>query len=265
MAKKIKSYPVPPTSVYMWRGYMAPPPYTYQQFITFLGSVFVPACALLQPPIGLRAYITSFVPQANKPSTVPDQTALMFWANTQSHDLAKSTLAERMYENLHGDTYDMKRSSTPENPVALPADVNSFIAEQPYYLYANDADWMLGQSQHVVGARPANVSAKDFLASVYQWCSTFKDTAPAGVDAALVCCGNDYAVAWVHANKPVRNFAAVFKAFVPLVNVQLKIAPRSISLPAGLWNKWSGLDLTQAKNTSLNIQLIRPLKTDPVK
>lgn len=265
MAKRIKSYPVPPTAVYMWRGFMAPPPYTYQQFISFLGSVFVPACALLQPPIGLRAYITTFVPQKNKPANVPDQTALMFWATPQSHDLAKSTLAERMYENLHGATYDMKRSSTPENPIALPADRKSFSVEQPYYLYANDADWMLGKSHHVVGARPNHISPDDFQSSIFQWCSTFKDKAPAGIDAALVCCGNDYAVAWVHATIPVRNFGSVLKDFASLVNVQLSIAPRSINLTAGLWNKWGGLDLTQLKNTSLNIQLNRPVKTDPVK
>lgn len=264
MAKRVRSYPVLPGSVYVWRGFMAPPPQTYAGFTKFLGSIFVPACALLQPPVGLRAYIPTMVPQLNKPAAVPDQTALMFWDTPQSHDLANSTVAVRAYQNLHGDLYDMVRSHTPEIPMPLPS-AASFTAEQPYYLFDTVADWMLGAVRHAVGARPSAVTQQDFLASVYRWALDFKTNPPAGVDSALVCCGNDYAVAWAHTKKATGSFNSVLSSFSKLTAVQLEVSPRTTEIPAGLWNKWDGFDLTSARYSSMNIQLNRPPNTKPIK
>jgi hypothetical protein len=263
MAIKTNLFPVPPNSVYVWRGFMAPPPKTFENFVNFLGSVFVPACAILQPPVGLRAYFTNIIPQNNKPAAVPDQTALMFWATPQSHDLAKEALAIRIYQNLHGDVYDMKRSGTQEVPVILPSSEPGFIAEQPYYLFEESADWMKGKVQHVVGARPENISAADFLTSVYKWASDFKTNKPDGVDGTLVCCGNDYALAWVHTSGASSGFSKILKGFASLVQVQLQVSPRSEKLQAGLWNNWPGLDLTLSENTSLNFQFKRKPDTNP--
>src|SRR6266436_6725454 len=119
MTGKPDPYSVAPNSVYVWRGFKAAGA-AYADFAKFLGSVFVPACALLQPSVGLRAYLPTMVPQAGKPAAVPDQTALMFWATPQSHDLAAQAIAVRIYQNLHGDAYDMVRSKLPEVPIAFP-------------------------------------------------------------------------------------------------------------------------------------------------
>jgi hypothetical protein len=263
MSSKPKSYPVPPNSVYVWRGYMNPSK-TYADFAKFLGEIFVPACALLQPPVGLRAYFPTLVPQEKKPASIPDQTALMFWATPQSHNLANATVAIRVYQNLHGDLYDMKRSGTTEVPVALPGNVNGFTAEQPYFLFDAAVDWMHGNTLHVVGARPVSQTPADFLASVFQWASDFQKNTPAGIDATLVCCGNDYAVAWAHATDPSINISTSLDPFAALLEVQLNTIPRSVELKEGLWNKWDGIDYTKPENTSLNVQLKRPEKTDPV-
>lgn len=53
MSRASTSYPVPPNSVYVWRG-SRPATLSYDGFAAFLSTVFVPACVLLQPPIGLR-------------------------------------------------------------------------------------------------------------------------------------------------------------------------------------------------------------------
>lgn len=254
-----------PGSVYVWRGFMAPPPQTYAGFSGFLGSIFVPACALLQPPVGLRAYIPTMVPQANKPAAVPDQTALMFWDTPGSHDLANSTVAVRAYQNLHGGLYDMVRSHTPEVPQPLPATAAAFTPEQPYYLFHNPADWMLGTVRHVVGARPPDMPVAGFLNAVYEWAVQFSSGQPANIDGALVCAGNDYAVAWVHSKKSYPAFNKILNGFSKLVQVQLDTTPRSTDLPAGLWNKWSGFDLSSPKYSSMNIQLNRPPVARPVK
>jgi hypothetical protein len=265
MTEQTKSYPVPPNSVYVWRGFMAPYPQTYEKFAGFLGSVFVPACALLQPPVGLRAYLPTMVPQLQKPAAVPDQTALMFWAKPQAHDLANEAIAVRIYQNLHGDAYDMVRSHLPEIPVALPQSASEFTAEQPCYLFENEADWMVGDVCHVVGARPADRTPEAFLASVFNWAEGFKSGALKGIDGALVCAGNDYAVAWVHTHEYTENFKNILDDFSALLQPQLNILPRAMALNAGLWNNWPGIDLTLPENTSLNIQFERNQNTSPEK
>jgi hypothetical protein len=254
MKKNAKSG-VAPNSVYVWRGFKSAA-MTYDQFASFLGSVFVPACALLQPPVGLRAYLPTMVPQAGKPAAVPDQTALMFWATPGSHDLANRAIAVRIYQNLHGDVYDMARSRTPEIPLPITGVTGALVPEQPYYLFDDPADWMRGTVDHLVGARRADLSSGDFLSSAFAWATTFREKPPRGVDAALVCCGNDYAVAWVHATSNKAKLDDVLDGLAALTVPVLHQKPRSLALPAGLWDDWPGLDLT--KETCVNIQLRRP-------
>lgn len=254
MKAKPDRYAVEPNSVYVWRGFKAAAT-SYGDFASFLGGVFVPGCALLQPEVGLRAYLPTMVPQANKPAAVPDQTALMFWATPQSHDLATQAIAVRIYQNLHGDAYDMVRSKLPEVPTALPGS-GPIQAEQPYFLLNQKADWMKGSVHHLVGARRADLAQADFLNAAYQWASGFAKQPPDGIDAALLCCGNDYAVAWVHGPAANRDLSAALAGLAALTAPVLNAAPQPKKLPAGLWDSWPGLDLT--KDTCINIQLKRP-------
>jgi len=250
-----KSYPVAPGSVYVWRGYKSAAS-SYAQFAQFLGSVFVPACVLLQPPVGLRAYLPTMVPQSNSPSPVPDQTALMFWSTPEAHDLAAHAIAVRIYSNLHGDAYDMERSKLQEIPESISTASQTLTPEQPYFLLDQPADWMLGKVYHLVGSRPANVASAEFLSQAWSWASAFHAKPPASVDGALLCCGNDYAVAWVHGPKRAAKLAAALDGLAALTTSVLRVEPVSKPLPAGLWDHWAGLDLT--KDGSLNLQFRRP-------
>lgn len=254
MKKKARSYPVAPNSVYVWRGFKSAS-MTYVQFAQFLGTVFVPACALLQPPVGLRAYLPSMVPQANKPAAVPDQTALMFWMVPASHDAAQEAIAARIYTNLHGDVYDMTRSKLPEVPSFIVSVSGALQPEQPYFLLDNPADWMQGAVCHFVGARLENIAVNDFLSKAATWAQAFRQTPPKGVDAALLCCGNDYAVAWVHAPRKVPNLQSVFDQLAQLATPVLRDDAQPQPLNAGLWDDWPGLDLSQ--HACLNIQFNR--------
>jgi hypothetical protein len=253
MTARHDPYSVAPNSVYVWRGFMAAGA-SYAKFAGFLGSVFVPACALLQPAVGLRAYLPTMVPQANKPAPVPDQTALMFWATPESHNLAAQAIAVRIYQNLHGDAYDMVRSTLPEVPVAFAT--GTMQAEQPYSLLNEPADWMKGSVHHLVGGRRADLAQADFLNAADQWASGFVKQPPQGIDAALLCCGNDYLVAWVHSAKRNADLAASLDGLAALTVPVLRAAPQALKLPAGLWESWIGLDLT--KDTCINVQFHRP-------
>ena len=255
MTDSTTAYPVPPDCVYVWRGY-ASTAMTYDAFVSFLGTVFVPACVLLQPPLGLRAYVPSMVPQSGKPHAVPDQTALMFWKDDSAHDDARKALAERIYTNLHGDVYDMTRSALPEVPVAIPSVSEPLKAEQPYHVFDTPADWMTGTVRHLVAARRDNVPVGEFLLSAASWAHDLVAAPPAEVDGALICCGEDYAVAWVHASAIGAQLEPVLAGLEALTTTTLSADAVPTDLGAELWDDWPGLDLT--KHGCVNFQLRRP-------
>ena len=255
-----RSYPVPPDCVYVWRGFRAPN-MTQDQFANFLGSTFVPACALLQPAVGLRAYVSCLVPQTTNPAAVPDQTALMFWADPGAHDLATRSLAVRIYQNLHGGAYDMTRSHTTEVPIALPTAGGALTADQPYHLLDGAADWMLGTTHHVVGSRSDSTDVETFLATLYSWASEFRTSPPNGVDGALIAVGNDFAVAWVHGPDPNVDLAPAVAGFTASVELVLAVDPPKKQVVRTLWDDWPGLDLTA--EPCLNFQFPRHSDTRP--
>lgn len=260
MASTFKSYPVPPNSVYVWRGFMNGT--DYSKFINFLGSIFVPACALLQPKVGLRAYIPSLVPQEKKAAAMPDQTALMWWANDQAHDQANRCLAVRAYQNLHGDAYDMTKSKLPEIPVLMPTGIDQFIIEQPYYLFSNVADWMLGSTKHSVFGKPPTMDTKSFLLIAYDFAISLQQTKNKNIDGAIVCCGSEYLAIWVHF-RPNGRLTPVFDSIKKSLVAQLDIVSKNLELKAGLWNDWPGIDFTKPVNQSINFQFTRSSNITP--
>lgn len=65
--------------------------------MTSQASLAVCSCLrVLQPKVGLRAYLPALVPQDGKPAAVPDQTALMFWNGPTAHNDAKKAIAVRL-------------------------------------------------------------------------------------------------------------------------------------------------------------------------
>lgn len=246
--------PVAPDSVHVWRGFRAPGK-TYEEFAAFLGAVFVPACSLLQPNAGLRAYVPSMPSQNGKPPTVPDQTALMFWATQQAYSDAFKTVAVRAYTNLHGGGYGP--GSSAQFPVPLGRQV---VAEQPYYLFDNPADWMLGTVRHLVGARPDAQTAEEFLAAIQTWAVRYQQGKPAGVDAALLCAGNDYVVFWEHWSEGQSVSGSPLDGLSQLVTPYLNKVAEPVA-PEGLWEDWPGFDLT--RQDCMNVQLPRPAPSGP--
>jgi len=245
-ARRKEPQPVLPYSVRVWRGFLNPGT-SYQSFAQFLGQVFVPGCALLQPNAGLRAYVPSMPSQTNKPAAVPDQTALMWWATPDTHDEATQTPAVRIYQSLHSDAYNMNVSKS-DVPKPLGA---SLTADQSYYLFNHEADWMLGTVRHLVGAPK---SPATFLATLQTWASAYQAKKPKNVDGALLLAGNGYVAFWEHwtgraGKSPIDDLANMVTPF-------LNATAENIPPGGGLWSKWPGWDLT--KHTCMNVQLDRP-------
>lgn len=242
---------VAPDSVHVWRGYKLPGK-SHDEFASFLGEVFVPACSLLQPNAGLNAYVPSLPDPSRKPEGIPDQTALMFWTVPEAHKNGFKVPAVRTYTNLHSLVYD--DSSKSQFPVALPP---ALKAEQPYYLIDKQADWMYGSIHHFIGAKIHNESSTDFLEGITDWASSYRSTPPDGVDGGLLCVGENYILFWEH---HIDNGTSASKSFQRLPGMAQPVLQKSASpytIPAGLWTPWEGIDLQQ--NNCINIQLIRPI------
>ena len=129
---------------------------------------------------------------SGKPTSVPDQTALMFWTTPATYHAAFNTVAVRAYTNLHGDAYGPGNSA--QFPVLL---ANKLESEQPYYLLEQPADWMLGKVQHFVGARPKDQSVADFHSAIHAWGVSIASVPPVGLEGGLLCAGDHYVVAWL--------------------------------------------------------------------
>jgi hypothetical protein len=239
--------PVAPDSVHVWRGFKADGK-DWIEFAEFLGQVFIPTGSMLQPGAGLHAFIPSMPKQDGKPSTVPDQTALMFWTNQQAYHDGFKKVAVRAYTNLHGGAYGPPSSA--EFPVALD---NEIIPGQPYYLIDKPADWMLGRVRHLVAAPK---DPKTFFDDVFAWAKGVQSNPSEGVEGALVCVGEGYVVVWMlwgpdaSGGDPLDDLTGVT---LPYLNTSAE----TYHLPAGLWDDWPGIDLTQGES-SFNIQLQRP-------
>lgn len=244
----MKSYTVAPDSVHVWRGYKAAQK-SYTDFSKFLGNVFVPACALLQPNAGLCAYVPSIVLPEAKVDGVPDQTALMFWWNQEAYKDAFNKLAVRAYTNLHGDAYDTKISSA-QFPILFAGELKS---EQPYFLVDQHADWMIGYVHHFVGARPMEQVPTDFLAAIAAWVQGYAARKDGQIDNAIICAGNNYVALWEHGTSPDAIFAS---GILDLVTPCLNRTAENYTPPAGLWDDWPGIDLQE--HDCINIQLRRP-------
>lgn len=253
LASKVLSQPVAPDSVHVWRGFRAPAK-SFEEFSSFLGSVFLPSCSLLQPNAGLHAYLPALPRHQGKPATVPDQTALMFWTNQDAYHRAFETVAVRAYTNLHGDAYGP--GSSAQFPVLLG---NSLQSEQPYYLVDQPADWMLGQVQHLVGARPDALSVADFHSSIHSWAAALRESRPNGMEGGLLCAGDNYVVAWLLWERSAAPTTAMHDLTL-IAEPWLDLAAVDYQIPVGLWEPWPGMDL---KNPGcLNIQLSRPVPGD---
>jgi hypothetical protein len=240
--------PVAPDAVHVWRGYKAAA-MSYPDFSHFLGHVFIPAALLLQPGAGLRAYVPSLVPNGRE--GLPDQTALMFWADQQTYRDAYGTVAVRAYKGLHSQVFDEPPSKT-GFPIPFGGAV---VSEQPYYLFHEPADWMLGNVRHFVGAVPHGKASDEFLKSVSDWIASYKQAPPQGVDGAIICASETYVAFWEHVQPGRTEDTGALASLAAIATPSLSATAENYVAPGGLWSQWAGIDLEA--HASMNIQLDR--------
>lgn len=230
---------VPADAVRVWRGFRTKE-MSLEDFLLKSGEIFLPAGVLMQAGLGLQAYIPAFpAGKEDKPDTVPDETAILFWEDRQTYYEAFKTLAGRVYTLSHGALYQMP-PSTAAFPVLL---TDSFNREQPYYLFDNAADWMSGSVRHLVGGRPPATAPEDFPAGIFKHMKTIQSSNLKGMDGVIVCAGNDYVAYWEHWADEAGINNSLVEELAAMTDVALFKKALPVTIPAGLWDKWQGMDV----------------------
>jgi hypothetical protein len=184
--------PVPPDAVRVWRGFRLA---TSQpaDFLQQLGSIFIPATAVLQRLYGLTAYLPTVLP-TNKPGGVPDEIAIVFYKTQQAYTDTSLIVAGRAYSALHKTVFAFPASLS-DFPAKLKSAV---IFDQPYYLFDEEVDWQQGFSQVFVGARPQSSSQATFQSQFRDFFLDQQNRPAAGCNGGLFCVSADYVVYWEH-------------------------------------------------------------------
>jgi len=237
---------IPPDAVRVWRGYRAPA-LALGDFLSKLGTVFVPATVEMQIKVGLEGYVPS-IPGglAAKPDSVPDETAILFWTTQQTYTDGFNTLAVRTYTLTHGAVY--RPPSGADFPTLFKG---TLAAEKPCYLIAKPADWMKGEVQHLIGSRPAAVKPNDFRGGIATVLAQVQKQA--GVAGAIACAGDDYLVYWELAGSG--SGGSGIDSLTKLLGWSRLLLPNSTSLESGLWDVWPGMTINSGD--SFNMQFKR--------
>jgi hypothetical protein len=230
------------------------PSLTLDEFLSKLGSVFVPATVKLQIQAGLHAYVPT-IPAglADKPDGVPDETAILFWESQQTYWDGFTTLAVRTYTLTHGGVYT---STNPESRADFPSLFGGTLERnQPVHLFGDAADWMHGTVTHLVASRPDATGPSDFRAEIARVLEQIQREVQ--IDGAIACVGDDYLLYW-ELSALARGSVAPRQG-IPLVQALVDwhhvFTPAPTFLPIGLWDGWPGLDVSSG--SSFNMQFER--------
>jgi hypothetical protein len=238
--------PVPPDAVRVWRGFRLPT-LTPADFLTALGTIFIPVTAQLQSLYGLTAYLPTVLP-TGKPAGVPDEIALVFYETQKAYNDMTLIVAGRAYSSLHKTVF------------AFPASLSSFpillgreaiTVDQPYYLFTKSVDWEQGFTQVFVGARPANVNVTDFVAKLTRFLQSQQRRPAPGLDGAIACVSNDYVVYWEHWNNEGQSLQGSISD-LPNLATRILLQPYAKQAVDGsLTDHYAGLSQVECKSFNI--------------
>jgi hypothetical protein len=247
--KTPKLSPVPANAVRVWSGFSAAGS-TPSKFLSQLGTVFIPATALMQIQCGLNAYLPSITAGLqDKPGAVPDETALIFWDSQATYYNAFNTLAARTYTLTHGGVY------SPESAAAFPTVFKGEVTEaKPVLLFDKPADWMHGFVQHLVGI--PSVAPAGFAGKVSEVLTQIQQAGK--LDGAIALVGEGYLLYWELIQQAAGGPTppSGIPMLADLLGWHRVFAPAPTFLPISLWDEWAGMSVSGG--SSFNLQFERP-------
>jgi hypothetical protein len=240
---------VPPDAVRVWRGFrlgsVAP-----QDFLAALGSVFIPVTAQLQSLHGLTAYLPTVMP-LDKPSGVPDEVALVCYRTRKAFDDTELTVPGRACSSLHSTVFGVPPSEG-SFPSAL---AESLKFDMPYYLFADQVDWMTGFTQVFAGSRPAKMTALDFASGLFNFAKDLQQDRPKGLEGAVLHVTEDWVLYWEHWTNQRASLRGRIAALPKLAAQILSQPHRAMTLSMKLTARHAGVAVKGGE--SFNIRFTR--------
>jgi hypothetical protein len=239
----------PPDAVRVWRGYrlssLAVP-----DFLTALGSIFMPVTVQLQRLYGLTAYLPA-VPPTEKPVGVPDEIALVFYETQQAYTDTSLIVAGRAYSRLHSTVFDLSISKS-GFPVPLP---NRLAFDTPYFLFTDAVDWQTGFSQVFVGTRKNNISSAQFAASLATFLKHVREHRPKGLEGAIVCVNANWVIYWEHWTSEAASLKGHISDLAKLADLVMLKPSASVQIEPSLTAHYPGITVKGGQSFNLRFPL----------
>jgi hypothetical protein len=248
-AKKEPAAKGTPDAVRVWRGFrrgsVAP-----QDFLTALGSIFIPVTAQLQSLHGLTAYLPTVMP-LDRPGGLPDEIALVCYRTRQAYHDSKLTAPGRAYASLQSTVFGVPPSEG-SFPGAL---AESLKFDTPYYLFADRADWMTGFTQVFAGTRPAKMTVLAFASGIFSFAKDLQRDRPKGLEGAVLHVTEDWLLYWEHWTSQRASLGGRIAALPKLASEVVSQPHQATPLPTRLTAHHAGV--TAKSGESFNIRFTR--------
>lgn len=239
----------PPDAVRVWRGYrlssLAVP-----DFLTALGSIFMPVTVQLQRLYGLTAYLPA-VPPTEKAVGVPDEIALVFYETQQAYTDTALIVAGRAYSRLHSTVFDLSISKS-GFPVPLP---NQLAFDTPYFLFTDAADWQTGFSQVFVGTRSTAMTQEKFAAALLAFLKHVREHRPKGLEGAIVCVNANWVIYWEHWTSEAASLKGYISDLAKLADLVMLKPSATVAIEPSLTAHYPGITVKGGQSFNLRFPL----------
>lgn len=239
----------PPDAVRVWRGYrlsgLAVP-----DFLTALGSIFMPITVQLQRLYGLTAYLPA-VPPTEKAAGVPDEIALVFYETQQAYTDTSLIVAGRAYSRLHSTVFDLSISKS-GFPVPLP---DRLGFDTPYFLFPDAVDWQTGFSQLFVGTRTTAMTQEKFAAALLAFLKDVREHRPRGLEGAIVCVNANWVIYWEHWASEAASLKGRISDLAKLADLVMLKPAASVAIEPSLTAHYPGITVTGGQSLNLTFPL----------
>lgn len=239
----------PPDAVRVWRGFRLST-LSQPDFLTALGTIFIPVTAILQRLYGLTAYLPTVTP-LDKAAGVPDEIALVFYESQQAYNDTKLIVAGRAYSRLHTTVFDFPASQS-GFPVLL-ADKLEF--DTPYYLFTDSANWQTGFSQVFVGTRKSTTPQAKFASTLLDFLKGLRGHRPKGLDGAVVCASANWVLYWEHWTSEGASLKGRISDLAKLADRILLQPSSSVAVETSLSAHYNGISVRGGESFNIRFPL----------
>lgn len=190
----------PTDAVRVWWGYKRPE-VSNQSFDNSLGNVFIPVTVQQMSPLGLESYLPAVLPE-DKPSSVPDEIAIVFYKDQNTYQNSRATVYGREYQLLHRALFNFDKKNGEVSTSDFPALFEDKLEPgKPYSLFPKlDTDWQSGTAKLYVGVPLDGQSREQYMDSIKSVLQEIQTHPNPNLDGVIVRVSDKFITYWEHYN-----------------------------------------------------------------